>query len=92
MHSVFPLWPSATVLAAELVDTPCRIHDFLLAGVEGVAGGTDLDVDVPAQGGAGDELVAAAAHDLDVFVLGMDAFFHLDTSQPDPEWLVSGNS
>lgn len=76
------MWASATVLAAELVDTPGGVYNLLFARVEGVASGTDFDVYVPPQGGAGSKLVTAAARDLDIVVLGVDSFFHFNPSRP----------
>ena len=69
---------SATVFAAELVDTSPGVQDLLLARVERMAGGADLDVQLLAQGGTGVEFVAAAANDLDVAVIRVDSFFHGD--------------
>src|SRR5205823_2214390 len=65
----------------EAGDPATGVHDALLAGVEGVAGRADLDVDhaVLLRAPRG-ELVAAAAGHLGLDVLGVDARLHV--------WLV----
>jgi hypothetical protein len=68
---------SAVVFLAELVHPAGGIDDLLFAGVEGMAGGADLHVKfVLSQGGTGDELVAAAAYDLNILVVRMNIRFH----------------
>jgi hypothetical protein len=69
---------SPRVLAPEFVDAPGGIEDLLLAGIKGMARGANFDVHLPAQGGSGRKLVAAATDHLDVGVVGMDSFFHDD--------------
>ena len=64
------------VALAELVDAAGRIHDLLLARVEGMARGTDFDVQRLADRRARRERVRAAAGHLDFGVLGMDSGFH----------------
>src|SRR6195952_5914969 len=61
----------------EARDPATGVHDALLAGVEGVAGRADLDVDhaVLLRAPRG-ELVAAAAGHLGLDVLGVDARLH----------------
>src|SRR5688572_32786217 len=66
----------ASVLLAELVHATAGIDDLLLARVERMAVGTDFDLQVMTQRGAGNEGVTAAADHVDRFVLGMDAVFH----------------
>src|SRR5262245_20934472 len=65
------------VLAAEALDTTCRVHHALLAGIERVA----LVADVhrkSAASGASNEGRAACAADRRFLVLGVNAFFHDD--------------
>ena len=62
-------------LAAEALDAACGVDQLLLAGKERVAGSADFDDDVALVGGAGLELVAAGALDVDVVVLGVNSFF-----------------
>src|SRR4030066_1540642 len=71
------LFHAHAVLLAEFVDTAAAVHDLLLAGEERVAVRADFHAQVGAQGGAGDEAVAAGAGSLDFFILGMDAVFHV---------------
>jgi len=65
-------------LLVEFFNATGGIHNLLLAGVEGVAGGADFHVQGLAQGGFGGEGVAAGAGDLKVFVFGVDTGFHLN--------------
>jgi hypothetical protein len=68
---------AGVVLAAELLDTASGVHDLLCAGVERVALGADFDVQIRfAHGGAGLELVAAAARHCDLFVFRVYGGFH----------------
>tara|TARA_R110000787_G_scaffold80576_2_gene175250 strand:- start:276 stop:806 length:531 start_codon:yes stop_codon:yes gene_type:complete len=60
----------------EAVYTATGIHDFLLAGEEGVALGAHINVEVFATGGPGGYNVAAAARCLDGLVFGMYFCFH----------------
>src|SRR5579884_18253 len=64
--------------ALEALDAAAGVDQLLLAGVEGVAGGADLDVDL-GLGGASRELVAARAGDVGLDVLGMDFGLHRNT-------------
>jgi hypothetical protein len=65
------------VLAAEFLDAACGVHDLLGAGVERMALGADFDVQFRfAHGGAGCELVAAAACHCDFFVFRVNGGFH----------------
>jgi hypothetical protein len=68
---------AGTVFIAELLDATCGIHDLLRAGVERVALGADFNVQIRfAHGGAGLELVAAAACHCDLFVFRVYGGFH----------------
>jgi hypothetical protein len=64
------------VLLAELVDSTAGIDDFLLARVEGVAIGANLDLQILADGRASLELIAAGTGDRDDFIIWMNAGFH----------------
>jgi hypothetical protein len=64
------------VLPPEPFDTACGVYQLLLARKEGVAGGTDFNLDIPG-GGTGFDYVPAGAGDFSQFILGMDAVFHL---------------
>ena len=63
------------VLLVELVNTAAGVDQLLLAGVERVALGANLDGDVLA-GGAGLDDVAAGAPDCGLIIFGMYAFLH----------------
>src|SRR4051812_11497780 len=70
--------PAALALgrpALEALDAPAGVHELLLARVEGMAVGADLDVHV-ALGRAGDELVPARAAHRRLDVLRMDFGLH----------------
>jgi hypothetical protein len=67
---------SAGVLLAELVHATAGVDDLLLARVERMAVGADLDLQVMTQRGARNEGVTAAADHVDLFVLRMDTVFH----------------
>ena len=64
------------VLAAELVDATTGIDDLLLARIERMTGGADLDHEVFAERRARREFIAATTGDLDVRIVGMDIGFH----------------
>ena len=64
------------ILAAEFVDPPRSINQFLLAGVEGVTGRAHVNMQVLGQGRARTEGIAATAGNGDLLVLGMDFGFH----------------
>lgn len=64
------------VLTIELVDTSSGGRSLLLSGVERMALGADLHVDLFLRR-AGHELVAAVADHLCLVILGMDSVFHL---------------
>ena len=59
----------------EFIHAACRIHEFLLTGVEGMAGIADTHDD-HRPGGAGLDHVAAGAPDLGIHVLGMNVCLH----------------
>lgn len=66
-----------SVLAAETVDTACRIQKFLLAGIERMALRANFDHDRVFRGRAGFKLAAARALDHDLIILGMNIRFHV---------------
>ena len=66
-----------TVLAAELLNPPAGIDDFLLAGIERMTCRAHFDEEVLTKGGASREFVAAATGNLDIVVGGMNLGFHL---------------
>ena len=66
---------AVAVAGAEFVDATCGINELLLAGVEGVALGADLDGDVLLRG-AGLVHGAASAADRGRLVIRMDTVFH----------------
>ena len=68
-----------SVLAAETLDAAGGVHELLLAGKEGVAGGADFHSDVAFVGGAGDKCVTAGAVHADFAVAGMDGCFHVSS-------------
>ena len=68
-----------SVLAAEALDSTCRVHKLLLAGKEGMAGSADFDGDIALVNRAGDKCVAAGAMHADFGVVGMDGCFHVSS-------------
>ena len=60
----------------EAINTSTGVNQLLLAGIERVALGADLNSDL-LLGGAGGKSVTAGATNCGLFVLGMDAFSHL---------------
>src|SRR5579859_995428 len=64
------------VLLAEFFDATGRVHDFLLAGIEGMAGRADFHVQGFAQSGTRSKGIAATAGHCDVGVFGMDFRLH----------------
>ena len=64
------------IFLAEFIDAAAGIHNFLLAGIERVAIGAHLDLQILAYGLASLELIAAGTVDCDQFVFGMNAGFH----------------
>ena len=52
------------------------VNNFLLSGVEGVAGAANFNTDVRF-GGTGQDFCAADACSLDVLILGVNALFHV---------------
>ena len=68
------------VLLVELINTAAGIDELLLAGVEGVALGADLNGDAGA-GGAGLDGGAAGALYNGGLVVGMDTFLHVQFSR-----------
>ena len=59
----------------EAIDTTTGVNQLLLAGIERVALGADLDTDL-LLGGASGKDVTAVATDRGLIVLGMDTFLH----------------
>jgi len=55
---------------------PGGVHELLLAGKEGMAGGADFYADIALVGGAGNEGVAAGAMNANFAVMGMNGCFH----------------
>jgi hypothetical protein len=64
------------VFPAEPVDAPAGVENLLFAGVERVAGGADLDVQLFTECRSRREAVPAAAQHFDLAIGRMDAFFH----------------
>jgi hypothetical protein len=64
------------VLAAKALYAAGRIQQFLLAGEERMAIGTNFHVDVASMCRAGVKTVAARAHDADFVINGMNGCFH----------------
>lgn len=75
MHRLF----FQAVLLAESFHAAGAIHDFLFAGIKRVAGGTNLNIKIVAQGRARGEGVAAGASDLNFLIFRVDAGFHCYT-------------
>jgi hypothetical protein len=67
------------VLLAEFFDTSGGVHDFLLAGIEGMAGRADFHVQGFAQSGTRGKGIAATAGHCDVGVFGMNFRLHFDS-------------
>ena len=67
------------VLTIELIDTASGGSGLLLAGVERMALGADLHMDLLLRR-AGYEFVAAVANHLRLIILRMNSFFHFVTS------------
>jgi hypothetical protein len=59
----------------ELLNTACGVHELKFPGVERVADVTDVDLELFTRA-ARDKAIAAAARDLGLEILGMDAVFH----------------
>src|SRR4029450_3742870 len=66
---------AVAVAAPEALDTAAGVNQLLLAGVEGVALGADVDPQLR-HGGAGRELLTARAAHGGPLVLGVDALLH----------------
>ena len=64
------------IFLAESFHASGSVENFLLAGVERMAGGTYLNADGLAQGGTGGKNAPAGTFDGNVFVLGMALGFH----------------
>jgi hypothetical protein len=70
-------FPQRAKFLVELLDAPRRIHNFLFAGVERMAGRTDFHMQGFLHGRTGGEAVAARTRNRDLFVIGMDTVFHV---------------
>src|SRR5205807_2871731 len=77
------LGPAGAVAALEALDPSARVHQLLLARVEGVALVAQLDVEVRL-GRAGREGVAARAAHARLHVVGMNLGFHVCLLAPEP--------
>ena len=75
-ESVFLAADAATETLLEFVDTAARIHNLLLASVERVALGTDIQLQIMPDGGAGLDDVTAGTRCGNIAVLGVNTFFH----------------
>src|SRR5208282_2653033 len=64
------------IFAAEALDATGGVHELLLAGEEGMAGGTDFHGNIALMGRAGYKCVAAGAMHEDFSVVGMNGCFH----------------
>ena len=60
----------------ETINTSTGVNQLLLAGIERVALGADLNADV-LLGGAGRKDVATGTANRSLFVIGMDTFLHV---------------
>jgi len=67
------------VLAAEALYAAGGVHELLLAGKEGMAGGADFYADVALVGGAGGKCVSAGAMHADLAVAGMNGCLHVSS-------------
>ena len=72
ISSVFLLQAEALV---EAINTSTSVNQLLLAGIERVALGADLNTNV-LLGRTGSKDIAAGTADSGLFVLGMDTFLH----------------
>lgn len=66
--------------SAETFHPTAGVHDLLLARIERVTLGADVDVDVLAEGGTGLYHVPAATGRGDLGVVGMNTWLHVDIS------------
>ncbi len=67
---------AAPVAFTEFIHAPARVHHFLLARIERVAVGADLDVEIAGQRRSGRELIPAAADYFEVAVFWVNVRFH----------------
>lgn len=65
-----------TVFLTELVNAASGINNFLLARVKRMARRTNLNVQLVFESGSSFKLVATAAGDLQVMIIGMNLGFH----------------
>src|SRR5690606_4873841 len=76
MAPVLLLGADGTETLVEALDTTAGVHNLLLAGIERMAGGADVQIDVLAQSGAGLDHIAATTGGFDFFVCRMQISFH----------------
>lgn len=67
---------AARITLAEFINPTSGIHDLLLAGKEGVAGGTNFHMQLLTKSGASGEFVTATADHFDFGVFRMNIRFH----------------
>ena len=70
------LGAECTETLVETLDTTASIHNFLGTGVERMALGTYIQMNILAQGGLHLDYIAAGAASCNFFVLRMDIFLH----------------
>ena len=75
-HAVRTLLLLQAKTLVETINTSTGVNQLLLAGIERVALGADLNADV-LLGGAGRKDVATGTANRGLFVLGMDTFLHV---------------
>ena len=66
----------AVFLLVELLDPPGRVDELLLARVERMTGGADVDLQFVAERRSRLERISARTGDGDLFVFRMDILFH----------------
>src|ERR1700721_732738 len=67
------------ILATEALDAAGGVHQFLLAGEEGMAGGADFHADRALVRRAGRECASARAMHVDFTVIRMNGCFHFNS-------------
>ena len=77
MNRLFIAVGTDAVLLVEAFNTSARGNRSLLSGVERMAFGANINSQFAALGGSGFNNLAASAPDDALFVIGMDAFFHV---------------
>ena len=74
------LFGFAAVTLIEAIHASCSVDQLLLTGKKRVAGGTDFHVQVALFGRAGLERFAAGAGNVDLYVFGVNSWFHYSFS------------